>query len=63
MTKEQVYNEFKKLYVNLNGVDYYTAQIAWTEYINSLQKMGYITETQMYNWTNPFHGKRFHVGK
>lgn len=66
MTKAKAFEDFKRFYVNLwiNRVDYWTAQLAWSEYIDSLCKSGEITLKQYQNWGNPFpEGKRLRPTK
>lgn len=40
-------------------VDYWTGQLAWSEWTDSLCKDGIITQKQWSNWATPFpYGKR-----
>lgn len=42
-----------------SGVDYWTAQLAWSTWVDSLCKVGEITQKQYNNWATPFkYGKR-----
>lgn len=61
MTYREAVKQFKQQYIQLweNEVDYWTAQLAWSEYTDSLCKAGIITQKQWDNWGNPFpYGKR-----
>jgi len=60
MTKHEAVREFKTLYSSLyeKGADYWTAQLAWSEYTDMLCKEKRITAKQWSNWTTPFpYGK------
>lgn len=60
MTKKQAVKEFKSLYIELyiNHADYWTAQLAWSIYVDDLCKSGTITQRQYDTWTTPFpYGK------
>lgn len=61
MTKEQAVREFKDYYADLyiRKVDYWTAQLAWSEYVDNLCRCGRITQRQYDTWSNPFtYGKK-----
>ncbi len=46
------------MYPNGGVLDYWTAQLMWTEYIDDLCRQGKITQDQFNNWTNPMkYGK------
>ena len=52
--------EFKELYKDLyiRHVDYWTGQLAWTEFVDSLNREGRITDKQFNTWETPFkYGK------
>lgn len=60
MTKEQAVSIFKEQYIDLyiKKVDYWTAQLAWSTYVDGLCKDGQITQRQYDNWSTPFpYGK------
>lgn len=60
MTKEQAVREFKQMFIGLwiNNSDYWTAQLAWSSYVDDLCKSGQITQKQYQNWSTPFpYGK------
>jgi hypothetical protein len=60
MTKEQAVREFKEYYADLyiRKVDYWTAQQAWSEFIDNLCRCGRITMRQYETWDTPFrYGK------
>lgn len=60
MTKEQAIRDFKREYADLyiKKVDYWTAQLAWSIYVDGLCKDGQITQRQCDNWSTPFpYGK------
>ena len=43
----------------MKEVDYWTAQLAWATYTDSLCKAGIITQKQWSSWSTPFpYGKR-----
>lgn len=61
MTKEQAVREFKESHEDLyiRKVDYWTAQLAWSCYMDNLCRDGWITLKQYETWGNPFkYGKR-----
>ena len=37
-----------------SGIDYWTAQLAWSEFTDNLCKSGEITQKQWSNWATPF---------
>ena len=60
LTKEQAVKQFKETYADLyiNRVDYWTAQLVWTAYIDTLCKNNKITQKQLQTWKTPFpYGK------
>jgi len=60
MTKEQAVRDFKREYADLyiKKVDYWTAQLAWSTYVDELCKNGQITQRQYDTWSTPFpYGK------
>lgn len=60
MTKAEAVREFKRNYRKLyiDRVDYWTAHLAWSEYVDSLNKDKQITDKQASNWSTPFpYGK------
>ena len=66
MTYRQAVKEFKRIYVGLwiNEEDYWTAQLCWAEYTDSLCKCGKITQRQYNYWATPFpYGKRLRKPK
>lgn len=66
MTYKQAVEDFKETYSDLyeRQVDYWTAQLAWSNYVDNLRKDGFITEKQWNNWGTPFaYGKRLSVRK
>ena len=66
MTYREAVKEFKRQNAKLynDRVDYWTGQLAWSEYVDSLCKSGEITEKQYSNWDNPFpYGKRLKPNK
>lgn len=61
MTYREAVKEFKYLASDLfiKRVDYWTGQLAWSEYVDGLCKEGRITQKQYSNWATPFpYGKR-----
>lgn len=63
MTKENAWEDFKEYYLQEREYDYWTAQLMWSDYVDSLRKDGQITDRQFNNWTTPFpYGKRIIVG-
>lgn len=66
MTYEQAVKEFKELYRNLyiRHADYWTAQLAWSDYTDMLNRDGRITDHQFSNWATPFpYGKHLKPSK
>lgn len=66
LNKAKVIDEFEKLYRKLyiEKVDYWTAQLAWAEFIDGLNKEGKITDRQASIWTTPFpYGKHLKPNK
>lgn len=60
MTYRQVIKEFQTEYRNLyeQEVDYWTAQLAWSAFVDSLCKEGVVTQKQWETWETPFpYGK------
>ena len=60
MRYEVAVKEFKCIYLHLyiKKVDYWQAQLAWTEYVDGLCRRGEITEKQYNTWETPFpYGK------
>jgi hypothetical protein len=60
MTKEQAVRDFEEIYVDLylQKADYWTAQQAWSAYVDNLCKNGEITQKQYSTWSTPFeYGK------
>ena len=60
MTYKRAVREFKTEYRDLfeKRVDYWTGQMAWSCYVDSLCKSGIITQHQYQNWSTPFpYGK------
>lgn len=60
MTYEEAVREFqithKQLYID--RVDYWTGQLAWSCYVDTLCKEGRITQKQYDRWSTPFrYGK------
>ena len=61
MTYREAVREFKREYIGLwiNEVDYWTAQLAWSEYTDYLCKANIIKQWQWERWETPFpYGKR-----
>lgn len=56
MTKAAAVKEFQSQYIGLyiNKSDYWTAQLAWSEYTDHLCKSGLITQKQYDRWATPF---------
>lgn len=56
MTYRQAVREFKETHKHLwaNHVDYWTAQLAWSAYVDGLCKDGVITQKQYDTWATPF---------
>lgn len=66
MTYQEAVKEFRYLAEELyvKQVDYWTAQLAWAGYVDSLCKEGRITERQYMTWETPFkYGKRLKMRK
>lgn len=60
MNYKEAVKEFKYLYADLylKRVDYWTAQLAWSDYVDGLNRDGQITDKQRGNWATPFpYGK------
>lgn len=60
MTKEQAVRQFRELYADfyVHRVDYWFAQLAWSEYTDTLCRNGEITLKQFESWPTPFkYGK------
>ena len=60
MTYEQAVREYKEFYAELydQKADYWTAQLAWSCFVDCLCKDGIITQKQWANWSTPFpYGK------
>ena len=55
--KQWVVSEFKntlcQMYPEGGTLDYWTAQLMWTEFIDDLCRRGIISDKQFANWTNP----------
>ena len=56
MTKVIAVKEFKRQYADLyiNRVDYWTAQLEWSIFIDTLCREGKITPRQYNKWLAPF---------
>ncbi len=56
MTYRQAVADFERIYIHLyiNRVDYWTADLAWADYTDSLCKGGEITQKQWETWSRPF---------
>lgn len=66
MTYRDAVQTFKLLYSDLyeRQVDYWTAQLVWTDYVDGLCRDGQITQRQQATWATPFtYGKRLSVRK
>lgn len=66
MTKAEAVREFKRNYRKLyiDRVDYWTAHLAWSEYVDSLNKDKQITDKQASTWSTPFpYGKQLSPSK
>lgn len=66
MTKREAEWEFREIYKELYkaGADYWTAQLAWAEFTDSLCREGRITQKQYETWKTPFKvGHPFHLKK
>lgn len=60
MTKAEAVRQFKREYRKLyiERADYWTAQLAWSEFTDYLNREGEITDKQFSNWSTPFpYGK------
>lgn len=60
MTKAEAVKEFKNICDDLyiKRVDYWTAQLAWSNYVDCLNRNGDITDRQRNTWSTPFpYGK------
>ena len=60
MTYRQAVMDFKEAYNDLyeKCVDYWTAQMAWSCYVDNLCRNGNITQKQYQTWATPFpYGK------
>ena len=54
--------EYKDLYIK--QVDYWTAQLAWTEFVDNLCRRGEISQYQFDHWETPFpYGKHLKPNK
>lgn len=61
MNYREAVKSFKESHRELweNEVDYWTAQLAWAAYTDSMCKAGEITQKQWSTWETPFpYGKR-----
>lgn len=66
MTKKEAIKQFEEIYLDLyiREVDYWTAQLTWTEFVDNLNRNGEITDKQRDNWTTPFpYGKHLKPNK
>lgn len=64
MTYAEVVKNFQEIYSDLyeKEVDYWTAQLIWSDYVDGLCKDGRITPRQYNNWGTPFtYGKHLNV--
>ena len=60
MTYNQAVKDFERIYIQLylKRVDYWTGQLAWSDYVDGLNRDGKITDKQRSNWATPFsYGK------
>ena len=58
MRYENAVKDFKEYYLQTGEYDYWTAQLMWADYVDSLCKDGQITQRQFDNWSTPFeYGK------
>ena len=63
MRYENAVEDFKEYFLHPGEYDYWTAQLMWSDYVDSLCKDGQITQRQFDNWATPFpYGKRIIVG-
>lgn len=60
MTKQQAIAQFHDLWMaeshynpDIQG-DTIMKRIAWNYFVDSLNKDGYVTDSQAFNWSNPF---------
>lgn len=61
MTYREAVKEFEYICSDLyiKQVDYWTGQLAWSEFVDGLCKEGRITQKQYSTWETPFpYGKR-----
>lgn len=57
-TYEKAVKEFEEYYLENREYDYWTVQLMWSEYVDSLCKSGKITQKQYDNWLCPYaYGK------
>lgn len=66
ISKSLAVSEFQdmlcRMYPEGGTLDYWTAQLMWTEFIDDLCKQGKITQEQFASWTNPMkYGKPVRV--
>ena len=60
MTYEQAVRQFQEIYKDLyiKRVDYWTGQLAWSDYVDNLNRDMVITDRQRNRWETPFrYGK------
>lgn len=61
MTKAEAVKDFKDIHMSLyiSRADYWTAQLAWSCYMDYLCRDGKITDRQFRTWSTPFpYGKK-----
>jgi len=66
MTKKDAIKRFEIMYIDLyiKEVDYWTAQLTWSDYIDGLNRDGLITDKQRDTWETPFpYGKHLKPNK
>lgn len=66
MTYKDAVKNFERQNAELYNerVDYWTGQLAWSEYVDYLCKDGQITSRQYNNWSTPFpYGKNLKPNK
>lgn len=66
MTYKEAVKQFRSENIDLyeRGVDYWTAHLAWSTFVDYLCKNGQITERQYNTWATPFtYGKPLKVTK
>lgn len=66
MTKKEAVKIFRETYADLyeKEVDYWTAEVCWTNFTDMLCKNGDITQKQYDTWETPFpYGRRLSVKK